>query len=53
VSEDKMRLALQVIAAWKDVNLEKLDLKKAREAVRSMVAVANEALQEFPWEIGK
>jgi hypothetical protein len=53
MSDDKMQLALQVIASWKDTDIKKLDLKKSQEIIRNMIAVANEALQEFPWEINK
>jgi hypothetical protein len=48
---NKMETALQVIASWKDVDINELKAEKLREIIRNMNAVAKEALEVFPWEV--
>jgi len=50
---EKMQTALQIIASWDDAETDRLDAGKLREVLRSMVAVATEALEpspQFPWQ---
>jgi hypothetical protein len=47
---EKMRVALQVIASWQDVDITTMTSSELRKIIKNMVLVANEALEEFPWE---
>ena len=55
---EKMLTALQVIASWDEVDTGKMTTSELREIIRSMSAVANEALEPapapelFPWQQG-
>lgn len=50
---EKMQLALQVIASWAEIDLDGLSVTELKEIIKSMTAVAVEALEpdpKFPWQ---
>lgn len=50
----KMETALLVIACWTDTRIDNLTVEQARDVIRSMAAVAVDAVEEeevFPWTI--
>ena len=49
---EKAQLALQVIASWGEIDLSGLSVTELKEIIKSMTAVATEALEDdkFPWQ---